>query len=81
MEIRGKDVRRIEPLAGEVLPVGFRQDLGVSFAFPKNGEMLTLGVIFQAGESNERLFPNGFTSGFDGFNQVSATANLYDLAK
>ena len=81
MEIRGKDVRRVEPLAGEVLPVRFRQDLRVSLAFPEDGEMLTLGVILQAGKSNERLFPNGFTSGFDGFYQISATANLYDLTK
>ena len=43
--------------------------------------MFALGVIFQAGKTNERLFPEGFTSRLDGFYQVSATANLYDLAK
>jgi hypothetical protein len=74
-------VRRVEPLAGEVLPVGFRQDLGVSLAFPEYRQVLALGVILQAGKSNERLFPNRFTSGFDGFYQISATAHLYDLAK
>jgi hypothetical protein len=81
VEVRGEDVRRVEPLAGEVLPVRLRQDLGVSLAFPEDGEVLTLGVILQAGKINERLFPNGFASGFDGFYQISATANLYDLAK
>jgi len=81
VEVGGEDVRRVEPFAGEVLPVGFRQDLRVSLAFPEYGEMLALGVVFQAGEIDERLFPNGFTSGFDGFYQISATANLYDLAK
>jgi hypothetical protein len=34
VEISGEDVRRVESLAGEVLPVSFRQDLGVSLAFP-----------------------------------------------
>jgi hypothetical protein len=81
VEVGGKDVWRVEPLAGEVLPVGFRQDLGVRLAFPEDGEVLTLSIILQAGKSNERLFPNGFTSRFDGFYQISATANLYDLAK
>ena len=72
---------RVESLAGEVIPVGFRQDLGVGLAFPEDGEVLTLGVILQAGKTNERLFPTWFTSGVDGFYQISATANLYDLAK
>jgi hypothetical protein len=43
--------------------------------------MLALGVVLQAGETNERLFPTHFLSWFDSFYQVSATANLYDLAK
>jgi hypothetical protein len=81
MEIRGKDVRRVEPLAGEVLPVGFRQDLGVRLALPEYGKVLTLGVVFQTGKVDERLFPQRFTSGGDGFDQISATANLYDFAK
>jgi hypothetical protein len=81
VEVGGKDVWRVEPLAGEVLPVRFRQDLGVSLAFPEDGEVLTLGVVFQAGKIDEHLFPNGFASGFDRFYQISATANLYDLAK
>jgi hypothetical protein len=48
VEVGGEDVRRVEPLAGEVLPVGFRQDLGVRLALPEYGEMLTLGVVFHA---------------------------------
>jgi hypothetical protein len=43
--------------------------------------LFALGVIFQAGKTNERLFPTGFTSRFDGFHQISATPNLYDLSK
>jgi hypothetical protein len=81
VEISGEDVRRVETLAGEMPPIRLLQDLGVDLAFPEDGEVLTLGVILQAGKINERLFPNGFTSGFDGFHQISATANLYDLAK
>ena len=74
-------MRCVETLAGEMAPVRFRQDLGVSLAFPEDGEALALSVILQAGKINERLFPKGFTSGFDSFYQISATANLYDLAK
>jgi hypothetical protein len=81
VEVGGENMRRVEPLAGEVLPIRFRQDLGVRLALPEDREVLTLGVILQAGKTNERLFPNGFTSGFDSFYQISATANLYDLAK
>src|ERR1039458_10517249 len=36
VEVSGEDVRRVESLAGEVLPVRFRQDLGVSLAFPED---------------------------------------------
>jgi hypothetical protein len=48
VEVGGEDVRRIEPLAGEVLPVRFWQDLGVRLALPKYGEVLALSVILQA---------------------------------
>jgi hypothetical protein len=81
VEVSGEDVRRIETPAGEILPVRFRQDLGVRLAFPEDGEVLALGVILQAGKSDERLFPTWFTSGFDGFHQVSAAADLHDLAR
>jgi len=40
-------VGRVESLAGEVLPVRFRQDLGVRLAFPEYREMLALGIILQ----------------------------------
>jgi hypothetical protein len=73
-------VRRIETLAGEMPPIGLPQDLGVNLPFPEHGEAFTLGVILQAGKIDERLFPTGFTSGFDGFHQIAAAANLYDLA-
>jgi len=43
--------------------------------------MLALGVVFQAGEIDERLFPRTFMRRFDGFNQVSPASNLYDLSK
>ena len=43
--------------------------------------MLALGVVFQAGEIDKRLFPRGFPGGIDPFCQISATANPYDLAK
>jgi hypothetical protein len=81
VEVSGEDVRRVESLAGEVLPVRFRQNLGVRLAFPEYGEMLALGVIFQAGEIDERLFPRTFVRGLDGFDQVPPAANLYDLTK
>jgi hypothetical protein len=80
-EISGEDVRRVEPFAGEVLPVGFGQDLGVRLALPEYGEVLALGVVFQAGKIDESLFPDGITGGFDSFYQISAAANFYDLAK
>ena len=34
VEISGKDVWRVEALAGEVPPVGLGQDLGVGFTLP-----------------------------------------------
>jgi hypothetical protein len=74
-------VRRVEPFAGEVAPVRLREGMRIGLPFPEHGEVLTLGVILQAGKTNERLFPTGFTSRFDGFNQISATPNLYDLSK
>jgi hypothetical protein len=80
VEVGGEDVGGIEPLAGEVLPVRFRQDMCVRLALPEDRKAFTLGVIFQAGKIDERLFPRGFAGRFDGFNQISATANLYDLA-
>jgi hypothetical protein len=43
--------------------------------------MLALGVVLQAGKIDERLFPNGIAGGLDSLYQISATANLYDLAK
>jgi hypothetical protein len=52
----------------------------VRLALPEDRKAFTLGVIFQAGKIDERLFPRGFAGRFDGFNQISATANLYDLA-
>ena len=61
--------------------VGLLENMRVNFPFPEDGKALALRVILQAGKTNERLFPNGFTSGFDSFYQISATANLYDLAK
>jgi hypothetical protein len=73
-------VRRVETLAGEVFPIWFRQNHGVHFPFPENGEALALGVIFQAGEVNARLFPTGFTSGVDVFQQISTTAYLNDVS-
>jgi hypothetical protein len=81
VEVRGEDVRCVETLAGEVAPVGLRESMRIGLAFPEHGEVLTLGVILEAGKTNERLFPTWFTSGLDGFYQISATANLYDLAK
>jgi hypothetical protein len=57
VEVSGEDVRRVEPLAGEVFPVRFRQDLCVSLALPEDREVLTLCVVFQAGKIDERLFP------------------------
>src|ERR1017187_474039 len=51
VEVGGEDMRRVEPLAGEVFPVSFRQDLSVNLAFPEDGEVLTLGVILQAGKT------------------------------
>ena len=57
------------------------QDLGVDLAFPKDGEVLTLRVILQAGKMNEGLFPSRFARGFDCFHQIAATANFYDLAR
>ena len=74
-------MRCVETLAGQVTPVGLRESMRIGLPFPEHGEVLTLGVVLQAGKTNERLFPTGFTSGFDGFYQVPTTANLYDLAK
>jgi hypothetical protein len=62
-------------------PVSLLENMCIDFPFPEDGKVLTLGVILQTGKVNERLLPKGFTSGFDGFHQISATANLYDLAK
>jgi hypothetical protein len=81
VEVSREDVRCVETLAGEMSPVRLLQDLSIDLAFPQDGEALTLGVILQAGKINQRLFPNGFTSGFDGFYQIPATANLYDLSR
>jgi hypothetical protein len=80
VEVGGEDVRCVEPLAGEMPPVRLLQYLGVRLALPEDRKAFTLGVIFQAGKINERLLPRGFAGRFDGFNQISATANLYDLA-
>jgi len=74
-------MRWVKALAGKMPPVRLLKDLSVNLAFPKNREVLALGVILEAGEIYERLFPNGVVSGFDGLNQISATANLYDLTK
>jgi hypothetical protein len=81
VEVRGEDVRCVETLAGELAPVGRLENMRIDLPFPEHREVLTLGVILQAGKLSERLFPAGFTSGLDGFYQISATANLYDLAK
>jgi hypothetical protein len=80
VEVRGEYVRWVEPLAGEVAPVCLLERMSIGLPFPEDGEVLALGVIFQAGKSNQRLFPTRLTSGFDGFNQISAAADLYDLA-
>lgn len=68
VEVSREDVWRVEPLAGEVAPVGLLQDLGVNLSLPENGKVLTLCVVFQAGKIDERLFPTEFTSRFDCFN-------------
>jgi hypothetical protein len=81
VEVRGEDVGCVETLAGEMAPVRLRESMRIGLPFPEDGEVLTLGVILEAGKTNERLFPTGFTSGFDGFHQISATPNLYDLSK
>jgi hypothetical protein len=47
VEISGEDVRRVEPLAGEVLPVRLRQNLGIGLALPEYGEVFALSVILQ----------------------------------
>jgi hypothetical protein len=67
MQVRRKDVRGVESLAGEVVPVRFRQDLSVRLAFPEYGEMLALGVIFQAGKIDECLFPTRLARRLYGF--------------
>jgi len=53
----------------------------IGLPFPEHREMLTLGVVFQTGKVNACLFPNGIVSRFDRFHQISARADLYDLAK
>jgi hypothetical protein len=80
VEVGGEDVRCVETLAGEMPPVRLLQDLGVRLSLPEDRKAFTLCVIFQAGKIDERLLPRGFARGFDSFNQISATANLYDLA-
>jgi hypothetical protein len=77
MQVGGEDVGRIEALAGKVSPVRLLQDLGVDLALPKYGEVLALGVVFQAGKIDESLFPTWFTSGFDGFNQISPGTHFH----
>ena len=72
---------RVKARASQVAPVGLLQNLGVDFSFPENRKPLTLRVILQTGQFNERLLPTGITSGLDGFYKISATANLYDLAR
>jgi hypothetical protein len=64
-----------------VTPVGLPENLRIDLPFPEDREALALRVILQAREINERLFPGGLVSRFDGFNQIAATANLYDLAE
>ena len=79
VEVSGKDVRRVEPLRARC-PQSVAEHLGIDLAFPEDGEVLALGVILQAGKIDERLFPSGIASGLDSFDEMSATANLYDLA-
>ena len=81
VDVSGEDVGRVKARASQMAPVGLLQDLGVDFPFPKDGKALALRVILQAGKFNERLLPTGITSGLDGFYKISATANLYDLAR
>src|ERR1035441_3247816 len=57
VEVRGEDVRCVETPAGKVAPVGLRESMRIGLPFPEDGEVLALGVIFQAGKSNQRLFP------------------------
>jgi hypothetical protein len=80
VQVSREGVRGIEAIAGEMGPGGLLKDLGVDFAFPEDGKALSLRVILQAGKVNERLFPNGLTSGFNAFYQIPVTANLDDLS-
>ena len=57
VEVGRENVRGVKTLGGKMLPVRFRQDLGVSLTLPEYGQVLTLGVILQAGKIDERLFP------------------------
>jgi hypothetical protein len=73
-------MRRVEALAREVAPVGLLENLRINLSFPEDREALALRVVLQAGKLDERLFPRWLVSRFDGFHQIAAAANLYDLA-
>jgi hypothetical protein len=51
----------------------------IALPLPEDREALALRVILQARKINERLFPGGLVSRFDGVHQIAPTANLYDL--
>jgi hypothetical protein len=80
VEVGGEDVRRVETLAGEVAPVGWLENMRIDLSFPEDRKALALRVILQARKVNERLFPKRFLSRFDGFHQIAAAPNPYDLA-
>jgi hypothetical protein len=63
-----------------VAPVGLLENLRIDLPLPEDGEALALRIILKAGKINQRLLPDGLMSRFDGFHQIAATADLYDLA-
>ena len=81
VKIGGEDMRRVKALAREVAPVSLLENVGIDLPFPEDRKALALCVILQAGKINKRLFPRGLVGGLNGFNQIAATTNLYDLAR
>ena len=81
VQVGGKDVRSVEAFRGQVVPVRLLQYLCVRLPFPKYGQALALGIVFQAGEVDKRLLPAVVRCRLDSLHQVSPAANFHNLAK
>jgi hypothetical protein len=81
VKVSGEDVRRVKAFGCQVAPVSLFENLGVDLALPEDREVLTLRVVFDAGQVDERLLSRRLPRWRDGINQIPAISNLYDLTK